>query len=177
MKYVVYLLVLIVLCGLNVGLAPFMQIRGQAPNLLFLLVLVFALDKNSFDFLFLAFFGGLFLDFYSGAFLGSFTFSLLLAGFLLNIAVRQLLVLEINLKYLSLILVPSQAVLFFGFYFYNWIIFKAGLNPYFLNWKEFLPGFAVAFFYNLLLLYPVYILVGYVKLLLSKYLVREYKIR
>jgi rod shape-determining protein MreD len=177
MKYVIYLSVLIVLCGLNVGLGPFIQIRGQAPNLIFLLVLVFALDKNSFDFLFLAFFGGLFLDFYSGAFLGSFTFSLLLSGFLVNLAVRQLLVPEVNLKYLSLIFLPVQAILFFGFYAYNWMVFKAGLGPYFLNWKELWPGFFAVLLYNLLLLYPIYILSGYIKQGLNKYFVREYKIR
>lgn len=177
MKYFLYLLILALLCGINAGLSPLIGLKGQVPNLIFLLVLVFALEKDNYDFLFLAFFGGLFLDFLSGAFVGSFTLGLLLASFLLNFTVKHLFVLELNLKYLVALLLPSQLVLFLCFYAYNSAISKAGLGVSLVNWKYFLSNFTFSLIYNLVFLYPVYIFGKSIKSFFAKYLRREYKIR
>ena len=177
MKYLVYFFVLAALCGLNSGLAPYIQIHGQGPNLLFLFIFILAIEATELDFMLPALLAGLFLDFYSGATFGSFTAALLITVFFVHKAVRQLAGLESNLKYLSLVLLPAQVAFTLIFYAYGFMAFKAGFSLVPPSSAQWLSRFLISFSFNLVLLYPIYILVGYLKSFMEKYITREYKVR
>src|SRR3989344_6272424 len=102
MKYLIYLISIIVLLGLNLGLFNNFQINGQIPNLLFLFCLCFSLEKSAkggsasggidYDFFFVSFISGLFLDFYSTSFFGGFTLAFLCLSFLLHLMATNVIV-------------------------------------------------------------------------------------
>src|SRR3989344_3299474 len=104
MKYFIYLLSVIILLGLNLGIFGQFPIFGQIPNLLFLLVIFFALEKRSYDFFFVGFVCGLFLDFFSANYFGSFTLSFLAVGLAMHVFAGSFIGVELNWKVLGLIL-------------------------------------------------------------------------
>src|ERR1700690_3255463 len=157
MKYLVYLIAIIVLLGVNLGVFNYFPIKEQIPNLLLLLVLLFALEKKDFDFFFLAFVSGLFLDFYSAGFFGGFTLAFLAVSLAAHLVVDNIFVFEINWKTLSLSLLVGLAI-------FNLVIWAYGLLAYKLSWESeyinigvYISHFPVNFLYNWLLLYPVYL--------------------
>ncbi len=177
MKYFVYILLLIVLCGLQAGLAQVVNIRGQTPQLLFLLVFVWSLDKNDRDYLFLTLGAGLFLDFYSGVPVGSITLPLLAISLLLHQLVENFLALELSPKLLAALLLPAQAV-FYVLYFFCLRWLPGSRLPVLIPGLRFLAGnFVIAFAYNLLFLYPVFLLVEFVRSFIHRHFEREYKIQ
>src|SRR5271155_5350447 len=121
MKYVIYLISIIVLLGLNVGLFSNLQIQGQIPNLLLLLTVYFALDKKGYDFFFTAFVCGIFLDFFSPGFFGAFTVAFLILALAINALVNSLMLLEINWKSLTLLLLGALVVVNFSVWLYGFM--------------------------------------------------------
>ena len=158
MKYGIYFLTIFVLLGLNLGLFNSLQIRGQLPNLLLLLTMYFALDKKDLDFFFIAFVSGLFMDFYSTGFFGAFTFSLTAVAFALHLLANRFLVLELNWKTLSLLLLGSLTVFNFLLFGFGFAVYKLGLSGDYENFKAYAGFFLQSLFYNWLLLYPMYLL-------------------
>lgn len=156
MKYLIYLFALIILLGINLGLFNNLQIRGQMPNLLFLLALYFALEKKDFDFFFVSLVSGLFLDFYSGGFFGGFTLGLLAVSLGLHIFASSLFVFELNWKTLSLALFFSLGLFNFLLWLYGLLVYKFNWTNEYVTFKIFLAAFPPSLIYNLLLLYPMY---------------------
>ena len=101
MKYLTYIIAVIFLFSLNIGLFPMLKINGYMPNLLLLLLIFFAFEKEGLDFFFVALLGGLFIDVHSAVFFGSFTLAFLCCALILHLAANQLVILELNWKYLS----------------------------------------------------------------------------
>src|SRR5687768_10755826 len=95
-KYAAYFLVLIFLLSLNM---VFPQIKGSAPNFLFLFIIFLALEKEDDSFLWLAFFAGLILDFTSSLFFGTFTLSFLTTALVINYTTRAFLSLSTSFKF------------------------------------------------------------------------------
>ncbi|SRR6266404_3075175 len=156
MKYLIYLLAIIILLGLNIGLFNNLQIRGQMPNLLFLLALYFSLDKKDFDFFFISLVSGLFLDFYSAGFFGAFAMAFLLVSLCVHIFVSNVLVFELNWKSLSLALAVALAMLDFLVWFFGLLAFKFSWTSQYSGFRIFLSAFPAGLLYNWLLLYPMY---------------------
>lgn len=163
MKYFIYLLAIIFLLSLNLGLFNNLQIKGQIPNLLFLFSLYFAFEKKDLDFFFVSFVCGLVLDFYSTTFFGSFTLAFLSICLLLNLFVNNLAVVEINWKTLSLTLLLGLAGLNLLVWLYSAAAYKLNWTQDYSGLKDYFSGFLVSFFYNLLLLYPVYLFANFLK--------------
>ncbi len=176
-KYLIYLLSIIFLCGLNVGLAPYLRIYGQVPNFLFLIAVIWSVDKTDDDFWFFALFAGLFMDFSAGAWVGTFAIPLLLVCLAIRLLVQNYLVLELSLKYLAIVLFPAQLLFYFGSVGYAFVFYKLGLAAYPPSASGWLGSWVAGFLYNAALLYPMYIAAGYLKTFLGKYVVREYKVR
>src|SRR5438132_835918 len=101
MKYLLYIIFVILLLSINVGFFSYFSIWGVVPNLLFLVVIIIALEGKAFGFFYVSVIAGLFLDFYSTSFVGSFTFAFLILSFSLHLLVRNVFMFEINWKYLS----------------------------------------------------------------------------
>lgn len=173
MKYFIYTLAIIILIGLNLGLFNNLQINNQIPNLLLLLTLYFSLEKDSYDFFFIAFVSGLFLDFYSAGFFGGFTLAFLSLALLLHLLASNFVLLELNWKSLSLLLAASLVIL-------NSLLWLYGLWVYKLNWafgytglKTFASAFLPGLIYNWLLLYPMYLCYGLIKNLIENLTIRR----
>lgn len=169
MKYLAYLIFIILLFGLNVGFFSLFKLQGVAPNLLLIMVILFALEKGDLDFFFIAVLSGFFLDFFSGAFFGGYSLGFLLLAFLLNLVVQNFAVFEMNWKFLTGALLASVLFLDFFLWFYNLLILKSGLaTAAAVNFGLFQRQFLIQFFYNLLLLFPMLRLKNFVQALIQK---------
>ncbi len=177
MKYLIYLLLIIVLCGVSVGLSPLINIRGQVPQLLFLLAFIWSLDRAGWDFLFVAFISGLFLDFYTGSFVGTFSMPLITVCLVFHFIIENFLALELSPKFLAALLLPAQILFGTVYFFYSWLLYKMHLWPILPDAKILAEGFIISFFYNLLFLYPIFSLTDYVRMLVRRYFEREFKVR
>jgi rod shape-determining protein MreD len=157
MKYLIYLIAIIILLGLNLGIFNGLRLYGQMPNLLFLLALFFALEKQDYDFFFVALICGLFLDFYSAGFFGGFTLAFLAVGLCANLFINNILVLEMNWKSLSLTLLISLILFNLTLWLYQFLAFKLNWDSRYTGIGIFASHFFAGFIYNLLLLYPMYL--------------------
>ena len=155
MKYLIYLIAIILLLALDLGLFGQLPINGQVPNLLFLLTLYFVLDKKDNDFLFVAFVCGLFLDFFSVGFFGRFTLAFLLTAFCLRLFSDTV---ELGQNFQTL-----ASAFMATFTLYSILIFLLEIVVFKFNWSAQAPEskiifsrFLVNILYNLLLLYPMH---------------------
>ena len=72
MKYLFYLGIILVMLSLNMQLAGVFLKTGIQFNLLLPVIVLSALEKRNYDFVFIAIVSGLFLDVFGGAPFGSF---------------------------------------------------------------------------------------------------------
>jgi cell shape-determining protein MreD len=173
MKYLIYLTAIVVLLGINIGLFNNLQIRGQIPNLLFLMSLFFVLGKNDFDFFFVSLAAGLFLDFLSAGFFGIYTLTFLLLSLGIYFFVNNLVVVELNWKSLSLALVFCLLVFNILVWFFGLASFKFGWAGNYTNLKVYMDSFPASLFYNWLLLYPMYLASNSLKILVENLTMRR----
>lgn len=173
MKYFIYIISIIILLGLNVGLFNNLQIRGQIPNLLLLLTLYCSLEKKGYEFFFVAFIAGIFLDFYSVNFFGSFTLAFLVLALAIHFLSGSLMVLEVNWRSLTLLLLASLLLVNFTLWLYGFLAFKLNLTADYESIVVFIKSFPAEFFYNWLLLYPMYLLSNLLKRLIDNLKLRR----
>jgi rod shape-determining protein MreD len=173
MKYLIYLVAIIILAGVNVGLFNNLQLFGQIPNLLLLFTICAALEKNNYDFFFIALVSGIFLDFYSASFFGSFTIGLLLVALFLNFLVNTFVVLELNWKSLSLLVLASLVFLDFFLWSYGLLAYRLNWSVDFVSLKAYSGSFFSALIYNWLLLYPTYVFYTFTRRLVDNLSLRR----
>ncbi|HYV33994.1 MAG TPA: hypothetical protein VE973_04065 [Candidatus Limnocylindria bacterium] len=173
MKYLFYILAIIILLGLNLGIFGNLQVQNQIPNLLLLLVICFSLEKKGFDFFFIAFISGIFLDSFSAGFFGGFTLSLITLGLLIHFLSNNLMVMEINWKSLIVLMLGSLVFVNFTLWLYGLISFKLNASPDYVNFHSFISGFAISFLYNLTLLYPMYLFYNILRNNIDSYSIRR----
>ncbi len=107
-KFLVYFFTFSVLLALNVVLP---KAGASAPNLLFLLVIIFAFRQDSSEYLWLAFFSGLLLDIYSSTFFGTYTLSFLFLALIINYTTRTFFSAEPELNYMAMVVGLSYLLL------------------------------------------------------------------
>ena len=173
MKYLIYIVAIIFLVGLNLGLFNNLQFFGQIPNLPLLFTLFAALEKKDYDFFFVAFICGIFLDFYSASFFGSFTISLLLVALCLHILANTLALFELNWKSLGLILLAALVLLDLFSWAYGFAAYRFNWAPDFISFRSFVGAYPATFIYNLLLLYPTLLFYNFVKKFIDNLSVRR----
>jgi cell shape-determining protein MreD len=173
MKYLIYIVAIIILFGVNLGFFSNLPVQHQVPNLLLLLTIFFSLEKNSYDFFFVAFLSGLFLDFFSFVFFGSFTLAFLILALSLHFLANHFVVLEINWKSLSLLLALSLLILNVVMWLYGIIALKFNWAPYYINFKTIFSALPIAYIYDWLLLYPVYLCYSSLKGLVANLTLRR----
>ena len=173
MKYFFYLVTIFFLAVVNFSLFDLFPIKGQLPNLLFILAIIFALDKNNFDFFFIATASGILLDFYSANFFGGFTLGFLMSVLFIYLLSENFIFLDLSWKYLFLILVSALAVLNLTIWFYGFMAFKFGWTASHIELSRYINAFFPALFYNWLLVYPVYIFTNWLKDLIETFTIRS----
>ncbi len=107
MKYLIYTIAIILLVAVNYGLFPLLRIGGAIPNLLFLFVVLYALQRNNEHVIFIALVSGLFVDFYNGLLVGGYTLAFVLLGYILYQFIHEVAVYELDWKYTFLIVALS----------------------------------------------------------------------
>lgn len=176
MKYVIYLIVIIILAGIQTGLFPYLKFFGAVPDLLLLFVVGSCLQREAEDAFFVALLCGLFVDLQNGVFVGSYTLSFLLLALLLYLVIGRLVVFELNFKYL--VAATVAAVVFTGFL--AWLISAAAvhfgwaaaaIDPHI--WRSRLPQ-EIA--YSLILCYPLYSLATWTHNSILKLQGKKYRI-
>ena len=173
MKYLIYLLAIILLLGLNIGLFNNLQFYGQAPNLLMLMIIFLALDKDDLSFFPVVFVAGLFMDAFSANFFGGWTLSFLILALLLNFLSSRLMVFELNWKSLTLLVCGAWFLLNFCLWVYGFFIFKANLMPDYTGIKIFYGNFLPGLIYNWLFIYPMYLFVNFLKTLVRNFTIHS----
>jgi len=176
MKYLIYLITIIFLVGLNLGLFNNLQLFGQIPNLPFLFTLCASLEKKSYDYFFVAFISGVLLDFYSTSFFGSFTISLLLVALCLQALANIVAVFELNWKSLSLLLISAMVLLNLFYWSYAFAAYKFHWALDFIAFRSVTAAFLPSFFYNLIFLYPMFLLYNFVKKIIDNLSLRRTRI-
>ncbi len=158
MKYLAYFLLIVLLLALNVGFFAHITIRGATVDLLLLLTVLVSLQKEFSPYLFVAVVSGLFLDCYTGLFFGSFLLSFLLASFLIRLIAQQVVMYELNWKYVFLVL--AGAIFFIDVFVwgYNVAAVHYNLGTFEFGFEVVRSHFIPEFVYSAALLYPVYIL-------------------
>jgi cell shape-determining protein MreD len=173
MKYIAYLISIVLLVGINLGLFTQIPLKGQIPNLLFLFALCASLEKKDFDFFFISFVCGVVLDFYSVGFFGAFTLGLLVVGLCMHFAANNILVLEFNWKSLSGALLSAFLILNLIVWLYGFAAFKLNWAPEPAGFKIFMGDFIWGLLYNWLLLYPTYLFFNFLRRSLDNFSVRS----
>lgn len=166
-KYLIYTIAIILLFGINLGLFGNLSVFGQVPNLLFLLMIYFALEKKELDFFYIAFLSGLFLDFFSVHFFGGYTLSFLVLSAVLYSLTQNFILQDLNWKFLIGVLLGSMAVLQIFLWCYASAVAVMHLSAEPESLGVYFNNFVWNFLYNLLLFYPVYFYYGYLRKLVD----------
>jgi len=176
MKYLFYFFVLVILAGLQTGLFSYFRFFGATPNLILLFILGVCLQREGGDWIFVALMGGLLTDYSTGMLPGTFTISFLSAAVLLYLTIHNLVVFELNWKYLVGVVILFTLIA----NLLSWIISNFALMH---SWTQaaidlrvsaaqFLP----ATIYNIALAYPVYMLASWLWQLILKYQGKRHRI-
>lgn len=157
MKIILYFLVIVLLLALNLSLFPLISIYGSVPNLLLVLIVMMVAQKDE-QLLWVACLSGLFLDFYTGVFVGSFSIAFLLISAIFYFAINQVFVFSVNWKFIVGGIIIAVFITDFVLWGYNSIVFNLGWSVFALPFKSLLVRAPSEIIYDLLLLYPVNLL-------------------
>jgi rod shape-determining protein MreD len=156
MRYIFYILAVVLLAGISLGVFSQFRLFGASPNLLLLFTLSLAVKQDNLDFYFIAFLAGIMLDVLTGAPLGSFATFFLVAGFVTHQLFANIIFYVFNLKHLPLLVVVSVGVMPLWLWAYSRVLLglHIAIAPISLRGMELqlLPSLV----YNILLMYPVY---------------------
>jgi hypothetical protein len=144
---------------------------------LLMFLLPYSLEKDSTDFYFLALVSGLFLDAYSGLYFGSFTFSFLILGFLLNLLSRQIFRIEINRKYLVLLVVAAVFWTNAFLWAYNLLMVNLGLAKQYVIISPFGARTFAEAGYTVVLFYPVYKFAEWVRGFVDRFSLKQQNLK
>jgi rod shape-determining protein MreD len=173
MKYFFYFLAIILLLSLDIGFFSHLKIFGAVPNLILVLLVVSALDRESLECFFIAVVGGIFLDFYTASYFGSFSFAFLILAGLLQILVNNFLVFDIDWKLGIGAIIVSTILIHLFIYLFNLAVVGLGLgmgqSPYLFDKTKIF----FELFYNLLMLLPTYKLLDAIKYFLKTLFTRR----
>ncbi len=157
MKFVLYFLSIVILAGLSVGIFQPLAFFGVVPNLLFLSVLVLALDKQEQSYLIYAIMAGVWLDFYSTVPIGSFSITFLIIASGVRFFVFAIVPYELHFRHILAISITAVA-LFYLLYTGYVLAFSSFANlPQLLTYKEVLLKLPYQVLYGIVCLYPVYV--------------------
>ena len=176
MKYLFYLLSLIIIFGLNVGIFEALHLYLLVPSFIFILVLSFALDRESYDFFFWALAAGLWLDFYSADYVGTYAVAFLLTAYLVHLVVVEVVVVEIGWKYLTFITAGSLALMYLIIWAFSAAAYRAGLAQAFMVFHPTWRGFVAELAVDLILLYPLFLFSEWLKLKIEQISVRHSRV-
>ncbi len=176
MKYLIYILVIIILTGLQIGLFSYLKLFSVAPNLLLLFLIGVCLQRGSEDSFLVAFLSGLFLEFSIGILPGSYSLPFLILAALLYFVIYRLVVFELSWKYLLAVAIASTIFVELS----AWLIGKVALH---YSWTIAVVDFGILkrriifeIIYNTALIYPIFILAVWINNIILSLQGKKYRI-
>ncbi len=159
MRYLFYIFGIGVIVSLTFGLFNPWGWHGLVPNLLLLVIISIALAFNNLDYLFVGFLGGIWLDTLYGLPIGSFTFPFLICGLLSSLAFQKWLFTEVKGKHFILATLFGTIILNFWLWAYTGALYIVKWSPVAINGSQLLRNMVFLVLANILLAYPMYVIV------------------
>lgn len=166
-KIIIRGLLVIVLLALSIA-AP--QFHSAAPNLLFVLLVIYAFREKSYAYLGIALFGGLLTDAYARTAFGSYILAFLIVGLAIRFATETLFRSEPDsILYMAVAMTISYLLL---------IAIVYGYDAFALRWEHFLQPVSAVYIshtvwlsmiFNLIVAVPIYWLVKVIENFISSY--------
>jgi len=160
-------LLVIVLLALSIA-AP--QFHSAAPNLLFVLLVIYAFQEKSYAYLGIALFGGLLTDVYAHTAFGSYMLAYLVVGLAIRFATETLFRSEPDsILYMAVAITVSYLLL---------IAIVYGYDAFALHWEHFIQPVSPVYIthtvwltmiFNLIVAAPIYWLVKAIERLIASY--------
>lgn len=164
MRYVLYAIYVYFIISLNAGLFPAISLFGAIPQLMILTCVVLAVTEDDMHILFfVSLLGGFFWELYTGLFPGSLMLGYMFATGIIYTLSRRVFFLQDRVKYLPLFLVIFNAFVVVWTLSLNVLAVRIGIYNIPLQLPAYFSRSLFSFLYNLVLLYPIYILLAQVQ--------------
>ncbi len=160
MKYLLYLLILLLIIGLGFGLLVPLHLAAVIPGLLLVPVVCIAAEYGSLDFLVFAIIGGIWLDLWYGLPVGSFSAILLLIGMFNYLIFHYWLFLEVTGAYYVGSVALSTALFALWPYLYSGFLYRLHWSSLFLSWSAVWRHGWPMVLWNIVLAFPVYFVIN-----------------
>lgn len=159
MKYIFYIIIIGAILGITFGLFSSWGWNGLVPDLILLIVIALAITSENLDYLFVGLIGGFWLDIVYGLPIGSFTIPLIFCGAISSYLLRRWLFSEVRWYHFIGAIAAATILLKFWIWGYGNALFL--FNWYYLtvSGKQILANIAYSLVGNILLAYPVYVIV------------------
>lgn len=168
MRYIIYTIYIIIAIGINAGLFPALGIYGTIPSLILISCTIAAVTvENIHVGFFISMLGGLIWELYTGVFPGSFMISYALASLVVYTLSRKVFFIQDRVKYLPLFIVVFQAITLVWIMALNWYMLRLHWTVFDLEYAGIISRSFVGLVYNLVLLYPLYMLFSQVERLVE----------
>lgn len=162
MKYLAYLIALILILALDFGILAPVGLGWAVPSILLLMVLCIGMEYGSLDFFFFAVLGGLWMDIYFGLPIGSFLGAYVLVGLAGYIVFQRLLLSESNWKYYFVFAFAAELFLLLWLWAYTNVLLHLHWAVIGLSGRQLVHYSPALFISALVCAFPVYGLVNLV---------------
>lgn len=159
MRYIIYIIVIGAIVALTFGLFNQWGWHGFVPNLLLLTILSVTLAFNNFDYLVVGVIGGIWFDTLYGLPIGSFSIPFIVCGLLCSLAFQRWLFTEVKIKHFIFAAILATVMLNFWIWLYTNGLYIVKWSPLAVDGWQLLRNTPLAVIANVLLAYPVYVIV------------------
>jgi hypothetical protein len=156
MRYIIYIIIILVNFVLTKDLFGQMTLAGAIPNLNLLFVIIAASESDRLDFLFIAFVAGLVTDIGFGLPIGTFALGFVLAGFLSHVLFHGPLSLSVGWKNFAIVTVVGVTLTYFWTIVFSKLAAVMGVLPFSLAFGQFWRIIFFTLIYNLILAFPLF---------------------
>lgn len=159
MKYIIYLILMGAIIGVTFGFFSAWGFRGLVPDLILLIVIALSLVFDNLDYLFVALIGGFWLDVVFALPIGSFTIPFIICGAVSSQLLRKWLFSEIKWYHFAGVIIAATVLLKLWLWGYSNVLTVFQWHAFALSGKQTLHNLIYGIIANVVLAYPVYVVV------------------
>jgi len=175
MRYIFYLLVLVLILTFSFGLLAPWGLGWAVPSILLIFVICLSLEQGSLHFIFFALLGGLWLDVFFGLPVGSFPGAYVFIGWI-GYSMYQRLSLQSNWKYYLIFVGIAELFLALWLWGYTSILFRLHYSPIAVSGFQLLHHGIALVTAGLISAFPIYSIVNTATRLAKKWLRQPLKL-
>jgi len=159
MRFILYVLGIGLIVAITFGLFGVWGWHGFVPNVLLLVIISMALAFNNLDYLVVGLLGGIWLDTAYGLPIGSFAIPFIVCGMASSLAFQRWLFTEVTWKHFIIATILATIAVNFWIWVYTNGLFLVNWSPFAIDGKQLLRNGMLLLVANILLAYPVYVIV------------------